>query len=596
MQKLFEKNIQFFYRHLPEYYKLISNIKQRNVQIKNDNLYFKGKPLYPNSISHDSEILADIPTHNPHWKKDFFSLEPIYWENDRFYITGKIINTLNNKAKSFDSYTKKGFIFDKDFMPTTTIFGLLAGKHLDILVKRHDFQSLFVYEPNPEFFAVSLYFVDYPFIYEKLGERFFLWVNGKIDYSSIERFYYERVITSTFFSLSLKTYEHPLIEDAKNKFFEVNSAKIRGWGTYEDEIKGIKNHLKNITKHPLLSGSKQLNVPICIAANGKSLEQNIPFIKKNRESMILVSVGTALKPLLKAGITSDFHIEQERIDLLVDALKDVLPNYEGYFVGASVVNPKVFEMAQKPLMYIREGFTFASFYSPLFGASPIVGNAGVAFASQFSKEIYLCGMDLGFRLNEKKHAKGSFYDSRDDVQKSGIKIEGNFSDDIYTDSLLLSSKKRLEFLIKTMKLNVYNLSDGAKIEGAVPLKDKTLPKIEKEKAINEIISCFKRTEKKEKNLNLHPILNAFSKSLNFENINSKKELTGRIDFLEDMTKKLEKKNPALGSLLRGSFWHILNNIYILAHKIDLKELNKLVKPIKKELFLYEKDFNSAARD
>ena len=56
-------------------------------------------------------------------------------------------------------YRHKTFT-QKDFLPTTVIFGLLGGKHLDLLVKKYEFQSLFVYEPNPEFFALSLYFVD----------------------------------------------------------------------------------------------------------------------------------------------------------------------------------------------------------------------------------------------------------------------------------------------------------------------------------------------------------------------------------------------------------------------------------------------------
>ena len=167
------------------------------------------------------------------------------------------------------------------------------------------------------------------------------------------------------------------------------------------EIKGIKNHIQNINKYNLLTQKKKINAPFCIVANGKSLEKNIEFIKKNKDSLIIVSVGTAIKPLLKAGIESDFHIEQERIELLKEALKNILPNYNGYFLGANVVNPKVFEMAKNPLMYIREAFSLEDRFV-LTGSSPIVGNAGFAFSANFTDEICLCGMDLGFRLNQKK--------------------------------------------------------------------------------------------------------------------------------------------------------------------------------------------------
>ena len=38
--------------------------------------------------------------------------------------------------------------------------------------------------------------------------------------------------------------------------------------------------------------------------------------------MILFSCGTALKPLLKAGVTPDFQIEIDRHDYLDEVLKD----------------------------------------------------------------------------------------------------------------------------------------------------------------------------------------------------------------------------------------------------------------------------------
>jgi len=73
MQKLFEKNIKYFYENLPHYYELIKNIKTRNYLIKNDNIYDRnGNKLYPNSIEEDSNSFAFYPTHNPLWEKSFF--------------------------------------------------------------------------------------------------------------------------------------------------------------------------------------------------------------------------------------------------------------------------------------------------------------------------------------------------------------------------------------------------------------------------------------------------------------------------------------------------------------------------------------------
>jgi hypothetical protein len=214
--KLFQKNINFFYNNLPEYYNLIKNIKNRNYQILDDNIiniHTKEK-IYPNTIKQDSENIAFQPTHNPLWEKKFFTIEPFEWDEKVFPHTGKAINSLIKEAKKSKSYESKNFNFDKNFLPTTAIFGLLAGKHLDLLVKNYEFHSLFVYEPNPEFFAISLYFVDYEYLYSKLQDRFFLWVNGTLDYFAIEKFFYERIVSSSLLNLIYTTYNHPLIEDA----------------------------------------------------------------------------------------------------------------------------------------------------------------------------------------------------------------------------------------------------------------------------------------------------------------------------------------------------------------------------------------------
>jgi hypothetical protein len=587
MQKLFEKNIKFFYNNIPSFYQLVLSIKTRRYKILNNNIYDLklNQFIYPNSIEKESEKLAFNPIQNPLWEKDFFIKTPQKLNEKDFFITGKIINKLIDTSKTL-KYTD-GFYFEKNFLPTTIILGILAGKHIELLAQKYDFQSLFIYEPNPEFFAISLYFVDYEKLYKKLRGKLFIFVKNKIDYFAIEKFYYERMITSTFAKFILKTYENEFIKDAYYKFKQISMLKNRGWGSFEDEIKGIKNHLTNINKYPLLSKTKQLNIPICIAANGKSLEKNIEFIKKNQKSMIIISVGTAIKPLIKAGIESDFHIEQERIKILIDALKEILPNYNGYFIGASVVNPKVFQMAKKPLIFIREAFTLEKNHFTLKYSSPIVGNTGVAFASEFSKEIYLCGMDLGFRLGEKKHSKNSFYDNKNDTAKKGIKIKGNFSNNIYSDSLFLISKNNIEKLIQQKNLKVYNLSDGAYIKGSIPLVDKTLPKINKEKIIKQIINCFEKKNIKETKPDITKLLTAISKSMEIK-INSKKELTSLIDGLEDLIKAYEKIDKNTYLLMRGSLFHILNYLYILSHKIDFSEYNKLATIIKKDIIKFNK--------
>jgi len=561
---MYEKNLKFFYQNLPQYYKIAST--PLKLTIKNDNLFLNNKPIYPNSISYDSMQIASNPIKNPLWKKEFF-ITPTTWNQKEFFITGKIINSLPKSNK---------FYFDEDFLPTTMLFGLLSGKHLEILQQKYHFQSLFIYEPNIEFFKASLYYVDYEKLYKKYDERLFLWIGGEIDYFAIEKFFYKRIITSSFLNLYYKAYSHPLIDDAISKFSQVQLMKLRGWGTYEDELKGIKKHQQNINKYPLLSKKHKINAPFCIIANGKSLEKNINFIKKNKNSMILVSVGTALKPLLNQNIEPDFHIEQERIDILPKVLEDTLPKFNGFFIGASVVDSEVFKMAKNPLMFIREAFSLQECYHALFGSSPIVGNAGFAFGANYTNEIYLCGMDLGFKLGSKKHASGSFYDSYDDIAKNGIKVKGNFDNFVYTDSLFLTSKDKIEKMIEIFNLKVYNLSYGAYIKNTIPLKDKTLPPINKKEIIKKILSTFENKKNPPCITNNKELIEIIKKALNLST-NNQKEVTGMVDFIEDIIKAYAKKDNKTYMLLKGSLFHIFSHFYALSFTTNPTNLKTSLK-------------------
>ena len=238
-----------------------------------------------------------------------------------------------------------------------------------------------------------------------------------------------------------------------------------------------------------------MDTPICVIANGASLENDLNWIKENSENMIIVSVGTSIRPLQMAGIEADFHIEIERMEKLVEILKPSLEKFKGYFVGASVLNPKHFEIAKKPLIFVRDASSatgISNFF--LTHCSPMVGNTGFSFASHFSNEIYMVGFDVGFKKGGRVHSKNSFYDDKKDTIK-GSPVRGNFSDNIYSTDLLNLSRQNLEMSIFHLKpKKVYNLSDGAFINGTIPIRSNQikLKQIDKQKGINRILSSFKK--------------------------------------------------------------------------------------------------------
>ena len=602
MQKLFEKNMRYFYEFIPQFYELIKNIKTRRFRIIDDNgfnildtttnTYFYPYENNKHLAEDVSNLYANNPLKNNLWHKYFLTKEMFEYGEDILPITAKIVNKIVKVAKSSEGFSDD-YYFDRDYLPTTTIFGLGSGLHIEYLTQKYDFQSLFIYEPEPEFFAISCYFVDYERIYKKLDDRFYLFIKGNIDTKVLKKFYDSRTITSNFVRLEFTTYENDKIDYAKKEFNLAYISNKRGWGSFEDEMVGFKNHLKNINKNiPILYKTSKIDAPICVVANGASLENDIEWIKQNKNNMIIISVGTAIRPLLKAGIESDFHIEIERMPKLVEILKPSLKNYKGYFVGASVIDNRHFKIAKKPLMFVRDASstTGISKYFLRF-CSPMVGNTGFSFATHFSDEVYMVGFDVGFKKNERVHASGSFYDDTDDKAKGGEPVKGNFSNNVYSNSLLNLSRQNLEMTIHLLKpKKVYNLSDGAYINGTIPKrsKDIKLSPINKKRYIKKIVKHFKID--KIKTLNYSGFLELYKSKiielLDVE-VTNRKELTEVIDLVNDYTIAFLRYAPAVGTLMRGSIWHILNAIYIALYKCSIKEYPKMVEVLKKEIDNYK---------
>jgi len=609
MQKLFAKNMKYFYNNIPDYYELIKNIKTRKFKIINNNgfnifdtqtnTYFYPIENNKHLMKEVSELYASSPMKNQLWQKFFLAKDLPYYDENILPITSKICNKIIKTTKQTKDFTND-YYYDNNFLYTTTIFGIGAGLHIKYLLQKYDFQSLFIYEPEPEFFAISCYFVDWQEAFEKLDDRLYLFVKGDIDSKILKRFYDSRIVTANFLRLEFTTYNSSKIEEAKKEFYLANISNKRGWGSFEDESVGFQNHLKNINKNiPILTNTQKQNIPICIIANGASLQNDIEWLKNNQNNMILVSVGTSIQPLQMAGIKSDFHIEIERMAKLVEILRPSLEKFDGYFVGASVINSQHFKIAKNPLMFVRDASSttgISNFF--LTHCSPMVGNTGFSFGCHFSDEIYMVGFDVGFKKGSRMHSKNSFYDDKDD-KIEGYPIKGNFSKDIYSNDLLNLSRQNLEVTISHLKpKKVYNLSDGAYIDGTIPKKSDTinLPKIDKQKYIQNILSCFDVDNIK--TLDYSGFLELYkNKIINLldTKIRNKKDLTKVIDLVNDYTLAFSRYESAVGTLMRGTIWHILNALYLSLHKTNIKEYDKLIKIIKKGIKEYKLFINFCAK-
>lgn len=594
----FTKNMEFFHRTSPhlfdalktppiEYNLLVDERGLNIVHLKTQALSFPtlqdqnddGSIKNSHQMLQIHDEIARSPISNPRWKIHTNQLYLDKFDELKFPITGKACNDFIDLLHKHGGI--KEYYLSHSFLPTTSIFGLLGGLFLEFIRERGVFfHSLLIFEENVDMFRISCYFVDYQSLFEATSPKScYIFVKDLIDKFFIRNFFAQKKVTNNFLRLELKLYESPKLEAAKQIIDEEYASNARGWGSFEDEMIGIENTLKNISikspKKPILAIPERVNAPICVVGNGPSLDGLLPFIKENEKKMIIFSCGTALKPLKSYGIKPDFQIEIERIDYLLDVLKSA-PLGETALMCANVINPDVLKLAKESYIFMRGGSASGYMYSSksvVEHAAPFVGNAGVALACLLGSEVLMCGLDCGYIKDKTKHAKDSFYgDEKLDLPAEVFRVRGNFDGEVYSDSIFLLSSQNIAQAIKIFSPKMaLNLGEGAYIAGARPTRAEEfdLVKINKKKFVRQIKGYF---IKRPKNIFTQITQDFYLEEIiNFKNelvrlfdvkVTTKKALFALIDKVNISCVKKSSSAPFVGILFEGSLGHMFQSLMI----------------------------------
>lgn len=617
LQRMLE-NIAFFETHNKNIAKALKNtLKGEN---KKYSLLFNkneiniidiqnNKFIYPkNSFINFSKNIAQNPLSNNIWKIHGNNITLSKIDTKNLKITSKTINEMVDFA--YKNFLTKDLSLDNFyhlptyFLPQTNIFGLCGGLFLQILLESgFNFHSLLIFEENLELFAISCYFINFKMLFNQVGEKScYIFIENIVSKAFLNHYFYSKKVTNNFLRLELNIFTSQSIDEIKKIVNETYKANSRGWGSFEDEMIGIKNTMKNIYNYPVLNKYKKLNIPICVVGSGPSLESNIKFLKNNQHNMLIFSCGTALKILKNNNIKIDFQIEIERVNYLADIL--IQSNLDNTpILCGSVVDNKVLEIAKEGYLFLRGG----SFSSYLFGetqviefCAPFVGNAGFSIACNFSDEIILCGIDCGYIKNKSKHSKGSFYGNENSEIPSDcflVKANGNF--EVYSDSIFSLSKENIESAIKYYKPKiVYNIGDGAFIKGSQKTQNIKLNKINKDSIKNEFLECFVNQTiiNNQINESISKFINNLKNKLD-KDIRTKQELFNFIDEITQFLSKESFKKPYCGKLFEGTILHLLQNMMICllyAKTNDILQFSNFYSnAIKKSLDELLEEFQSA---
>ncbi len=242
-----------------------------------------------------------------------------------------------------------------------------------------------------------------------------------------------------------------------------------------------------------------------VAAAGPSLNDALPFIKKARKNCVLFCVGTALKPLLRAGVDPDFVVSidsdqlvQKQFEGVGDTNAFLLASIMGYhgILESGIFSGKTFFLSMNALSGFEK-------WLKTFGAMPGVIPAGgtvalsaldIARYTGCSKIIF-SGLDLAVLEDGTSHAASSMYEKENSVYVAERIVKGNYQDKVHTTKQFASYIKMLnsylEDVLREHDILFYNATTGgAKLEHVELVHPHCIPELVSEVSGGFECSCF----------------------------------------------------------------------------------------------------------
>lgn len=376
---------------------------------------------------------------------------------------------------------------------------------LDELLSKTNLKNIFVFEPEPDFFYASLFLLPWHTFLEQLdkaGRQLYLNVGGStaVYFDEILHQFYRvgaYALAETCFWLNYVT---PGL-NATLTTLQQQLRTVLALGDYFDHARyGLTHTLDNLAADSLFMKNSRLaapwsELPVFIVGNGPSLDQTVDYIRQYQGRALVISCGTAIRPLISYGIVPDFHVEAEQNATTYDHLNNtadpaILKAIS--LISFSSVHPATRALFKQALLAFKEGEAptvvlkqeaeqqLKQALMTISYAFPTAANLALSFALSLGhQQIYLFGVDFGQADPAYHHSKKSIYYTKSgnesyDYRKKNpeeIMVPGNFRDHVYTKSEFDLARKICEMLLRDFQrqTEVYNCSDGALIRGATPL-------------------------------------------------------------------------------------------------------------------------------
>ncbi len=394
--------------------------------------------------------------------------------------------------------------FGDNEIPLLIVFGTGMGWHLNRLLLEYRIRHLIIIETDIDRFRLSNFFVDYTHISRvamEQGTDLSLIVDTNIDNVS------RSLMTAMLRNRGLPIFcihgaalfyavdESEELARIRGAIMETMWEMFFGMGYFDDELISVKHTLANLKKgFPVYAKPNTMpeDAVAFIVGSGPSLDGLIPILQQYRDRAVVFSCGTSLSGLFHAGIKPDFHLEKERPYLQYEVITKTVDRefLKGVgFLGLNVVHPDVYGLFDSHGVIMKAADVMTNLLAKnglpkeiILNTQPTVTNTAIDYClSAGFKRIYLFGVDMGYKETEKHHSGYTFYLDRvpeEDHLKallskppaSQYEVEGNFGGVVTTTKIFAMSRRQMgQAIVRHPASQVYNLNDGAKIDGAIPL-------------------------------------------------------------------------------------------------------------------------------
>lgn len=448
----------------------------------------------------------------------------------QWYFDDQIHIKYNNEISKLKQKPEQSGLRLKDALPMdvplSLMYGIGLGYQLGYLYEHCKVRNLFAFEPDLDMFYASLFCFDWHSLFEYMKQEsltlhLFIGVDEALLAADMMEALHRKGAFWSAAYFSFCHYHSPkldkLIHQVEKEFYLLRT----GWGFFDDNVYALAHshtHLQDGT--PFLKRQRNTtlaaNIPVFVVGNGPSLDQSIDFIRQHQHQAVIIACGTAVSALHKADIRPDVYVAVERTKSSADFLRilnadDFLK--DSVFLSVDVIHPECKTFFRKTGITFKPNEPMYKLLTSHFGdefkfetidySNPFVGNTGLNYAALLGfKEVYLFGIDNGYKSADKHHSKLSLYynDKQEAKYQQNLSgtfpAPGNFGDEIRINHLFGLSIHNMERVLNDYPdLYCTNSSDGAYIEGARPLRVESLTPdwsaIDKRSVMDEIMTrCF----------------------------------------------------------------------------------------------------------